>query len=908
MAQSTPPGVQALIAGRAVDGPLSAATACLDLNDNRACDAGEPVSAPTAADGSFSITVPPDQAGVHAVVVEVPAEAVDAETGAAVGTAFTMSAPATGSSGAGGRQTVFVSPLTTLVHAHMVNTGADIATATAFVQQLAGTGLSPLADFTQNPNDPAQQATARLARLVQLTANAQRALLAGVAGTPDGSGTPITEADVDRELLSSLVSALPLLAGTLTDPGLQSATGSTLQALLKVSARALAQQIDLTPDAVRMASRVHTLSEPPVADPPVPTATLRVLRYTSSENFFYRMAESGADDNQVDASGYRRYYDWFVTGTPNTVTGTSVTTGGVVPTGSSNNVYWSGSAWVTRSANQRYLSSVRDIQGRGDYNFADNLEVGTSIRRVEDISGLPLKDVVQTRIRRFPGSTNGVAYANWGPSNLAAYGSAVFPTGSYLIYQTTTPTATAVQYNPAASNRVSVYPADIAAGGDVRTNPALACGASVASLNAVFTPAATLEDVVSRNPGQPCVFAQFGTAPNLSLSPNEWWGNGTVSLGTLASTNTLPSGTGNYYNTTADLRLAFSPTGNRVTFYRCYQRASDSSRRNCSVLGLGTWSIQALGDARVMGFSVAPALAQRLGYARYLVERGGAVYYASKSPTGVASTEPRLNLTAANAVFEQLGLPRRKPITQPGTATGARAAALTLLQGTWGAADASSAIVWRFGPDGRFFMAEAKPFDSFLREQSGAELGWFDYDPTAHYISSLLEVDSNLTSGTSHPHLGEMYQPITITSTLISGGTGANGFSFTRLETTSSSSSLVGMWGYESATDLSASHLVFFSNGRFMQIQHLADNTCANNGCPPGVEFSEYSYDVTSGIVNFFNPLYDTNGCAGVFESCAAGSNNTTAQRTITLAADGLTAVVIDLQGQPHTLYRIPAQ
>ena len=121
------------------------------------------------------------------------------------------------------------------------------------------------------------------------------------------------------------------------------------------------------------------------------------------------------------------------------------------------------------------------------------------------------------------------------------------------------------------------------------------------------------------------------------------------------------------------MRLSFAANGNRATFWRCYRRTSNNSPRNCSVLGLATWSIQTLGDGRVLSFSVAPALAQRLNSARHFVERGGRVYFGSKSPVGATTTDVRLNLAAANAVFHQLGLPRVKPITEPGTATGARA-------------------------------------------------------------------------------------------------------------------------------------------------------------------------------------------------------------------------------------------
>jgi len=132
----TPPAPSAVtISGKAVDGPLSGATACYDLNDNGTCDSGEPSSAATGTDGSFSLAVAAADVGKHRIVVQVPATAIDADTGAAVGTAFTLLAPATGSSGA---HSVFVSPLSTLVQSHVDATGVTIAEAAALVQAQAG--------------------------------------------------------------------------------------------------------------------------------------------------------------------------------------------------------------------------------------------------------------------------------------------------------------------------------------------------------------------------------------------------------------------------------------------------------------------------------------------------------------------------------------------------------------------------------------------------------------------------------------------------------------------------------------------------------------------------------------------------------------------------------------------------
>ncbi len=895
-AQATPAAT--LISGRAVDGPLQGATACYDLNDNGACDGGEPVSGTTDAAGRFTLRVDPATAGRHRVVVDVPASAIDADTGSAVGSAFTLRAPA---SGTGGDQAVFVSPLTTLVQAHMDDTGATLADATALVRSQAGLAFSPLDDFTAGDGE-AERHAARVARLVQLTALAQAAELAGVVGSPDRLGGVVTPAVLEAAIARSLIAALPSVAGAAIEPGLVAASGAALQAALGTTARALAAQVGLNAAQVQAGATAVALAEPPFV-PGVAGATLTSLRYTDADNWFLRTLQSSAADNVPDAQNRIRYYDMRLQSSS-----TVVGTGGVV-TGwayantpaRAGDLHWNGSAWVGCLLTDRYTSRVRDAQGRSDYDFCNNLETGTSVRRVVDIGGRSMVSVVRDMIRSFPGGAQGLAYANWGPSDLGMYGSTTFPDGAALHYQTNTLTATAPGYDAQASNVVTVFNAAVAAGGDARVNPSLACNDPAQNTAAATTAVTTLETLISRNPGRPCIFAQGGTAPNLSLDPNSWWGNSTVNLGDLPSTNTLPAGTGSHYTTTASLRVSFAASGNRATLYRCYRRTSDNSPRNCSLLGLGTWSIQTLGDGRVLGFSVQPALAQKLGYARVFVERGGLVYYGYKNPVGNVTTDIRLNLVAANAVLQQLGLPLVTPVTQPGTATGARAATLATLKGTWFRGDTTNAVVLRFGDNGRFFEAEAQPASPPNRKQSGAELGWLDIDPATGRASVLHEVDSNLTAGLSH--FGAASPAFAVSATTLTAGTA----SFSRLP--DDPAGIVGMWAMGSATDLSVPHLVFLGNGRFMLVTHSADPQCiGSNQCPPGVEFSEYSYDAATGRLQLFNLMYDTNGCDGAFETCSAGQNNTTEAVTVTIATDGKTAVLTDSAGTPYNLFRIPAQ
>ncbi len=180
------PTSRVTITGKAVDGALQGATACYDLNDNGACDSGEPTFGSSDANGAFTLSVAAADAGKHRVVVNVPATATDADTGAAVGTAYTLQSPATGNSAA---HSVFVSPLSTLVQLQADVTGKTVAEATSFVQTQLSLTVSPLADFTAAAS-AANAVAANAARLVRLTQVQQAAAVAPAVGQSDLSGAP----------------------------------------------------------------------------------------------------------------------------------------------------------------------------------------------------------------------------------------------------------------------------------------------------------------------------------------------------------------------------------------------------------------------------------------------------------------------------------------------------------------------------------------------------------------------------------------------------------------------------------------------------------------------------------------------------------------------------------------------
>lgn len=637
-----PPPATVSISGVVSDGPLAGATACYDLNDNSVCDVGEPTSAATDANGNYTVTVPSADAGLHAVIVSVPPSAVDLTTGAPIGIATTFRAPASGA----GAQTVFVSPITTLVVDQMAATGVSATAAAAFLQAQAGLSVSPLADF--GGNSAAQQQAARLARLVVLAHKELATAMTASLGQTDVSGAAITQADIDLAIASALRGGLPALAAAINDPAVSGA--ADLQAALTAAAQDLvANQPALNAaEALALVGAAKLPSPAPSATPQA-SAVLRNFTYTDANNWAYRSMESSTADNTPDGSGNVHFYDVH----KQAAAGVVSTWGFSSTQARAGDLHWNGSAWVACALGARSSQTQRDTAGRSAYDYCDQFETGISTRTALDISGQTLAGVVTNRIRTFPGDDGGVPYAAWGPANLNLLGTAVFPAGSLLFYQTTQPLTNALAYDVTAV--VSTWDSSVAAGGDARNNATLACRQAFLGSLLQRQPA-TLEEMALAAPGTPCTVDPQTETGGASLNPNIWWGGTSVSLGTVADGLTVPAGTGTFFTTAANLRVSFNGGGNGVTYHRCYVRTNGGSTRNCSVLGTGTYSIEALGDARVMTFQNLPTLAQRLSFTRAFVERGGQVYFGYRNVSGITRNTLRLNLPAANAVFGQLGM------------------------------------------------------------------------------------------------------------------------------------------------------------------------------------------------------------------------------------------------------------
>lgn len=149
------------VAGLVLDGPIRGTRVFLDLNGDLAHDPGEPISAPSAADGAFSLVtgrLTQAQLATANFVSHVPDQAADADDGGqdlleAGRRGFTLMTPASAylqTSENRSTAAPLLTPFTTLVAAEMAFNGLSLAQAKAAVQARVGLGgKDPMSNFVE---------------------------------------------------------------------------------------------------------------------------------------------------------------------------------------------------------------------------------------------------------------------------------------------------------------------------------------------------------------------------------------------------------------------------------------------------------------------------------------------------------------------------------------------------------------------------------------------------------------------------------------------------------------------------------------------------------------------------------------------------------------------------------------
>jgi hypothetical protein len=400
------------VSGVVADGPLKDATVCYDLNDNNACDSGEP-SAVSNADGQYAFTIDEAAAGRHNVLASVPATAVDKDTGLAVGVAFQLRSPATGSAGA---QAVFVSPLTTVVADLVQDGGKTVPEAVAEIQATLGLSVSPMTDFTA--------AGATGADEVGLAARAVGAIV--IETTKLLAGASVDTAAAARLIKEATGSQLAVLAATLA-----SSTATTPAAKVAEAAAAVAGQLNLTANTVKAVA--EQVSKPAGAvDVPGPFISVRRFAFTDANNYSYTLFTG--DSSLLDADGNYSAHDVRKT----------VAAGANAPF-NRNQRYWTGTEWKTCALQWQVITAIQlGTATRPQTSLYCGGSRSESKVATEDISGKTLREVV-TKFRAYPladsvsASTDPISGlpVKWGPAPELLPADAVFPAGAKMSSRST---------------------------------------------------------------------------------------------------------------------------------------------------------------------------------------------------------------------------------------------------------------------------------------------------------------------------------------------------------------------------------------------------------------------------------------------------------------------------------------
>lgn len=204
-------------------------------------------------------------------------------------------------------------------------------------------------------------------------------------------------------------------------------------------------------------------------------------------------------------------------------------------------------------------------------------------------------------------------------------------------------------------------------------------------------------------------------------------------------------------------------------YWLCLRRSSDNSVRNCSTDGSGSYSIETLGDVRVLRLAGEPKVASTLSFVRTMVEREGRVWNGSRNRLST-SRQLRINGVASNALFAALGMPPPRAAASltadslmthyrgsAGTGTVNRNALATMenvnagLVGAWalGSATDPRAQVFFFFANGDYVMADPQGDTEGKRcGGAGYERGTYSFDAAAGILRALTNsVDSNGCAG-----------------------------------------------------------------------------------------------------------------------------------------------------------------
>jgi hypothetical protein len=297
------------VSGKVIDGYISGALVCADLNKNGKCDKTEPSTTSDSA-GNYTLSLPPSVPNMHLIAVINASTSKDQDDGgstifSAGGKSYTLLAPAPTSDSSN----THITPLTTLVSGLMATSGLSAQAAQS--QVLVNFSQPPTLpllnyDFTVSGSNPGSTQSQKLAKIIV-------SAIASAQNTLTSSSSYTQSADSDQAGYTAITQIIPSALNTIIDPD-----GGNLKTAVSTLSSAVASVGDTSKQiASSIASSVAVSAQTLGSTKSIATAS-------SITNGFVTFQNSNGDTysntssmyNQINTSGIRAGYNRLLNGIP----------------------------------------------------------------------------------------------------------------------------------------------------------------------------------------------------------------------------------------------------------------------------------------------------------------------------------------------------------------------------------------------------------------------------------------------------------------------------------------------------------------------------------------------------------------------------------------------------------------
>ena len=251
------------VTGRVADGYIRGATVCVDLNESDSCEDDEP-TALTGAGGIYDLDIP-EGAEDKPIVADISAEAIDEDTGEAIGEPLVLVAPAD--------RPEFVSPITTLIHQEIQsNPSLSVEDAEESVKQVLGVEESEISlfdDYVAGSDDAetgedAQRDFSFLHDTARVVTSMMKDIEREVESAAVDSGIDVAgSVDTKRAIREIVRNEVALLLPAITELVIESYNNSNSELIDGVNEEGASQEsgrVEFDPDALAISLRPDDVS------------------------------------------------------------------------------------------------------------------------------------------------------------------------------------------------------------------------------------------------------------------------------------------------------------------------------------------------------------------------------------------------------------------------------------------------------------------------------------------------------------------------------------------------------------------------------------------------------------------------------------------------------------------------